>query len=384
MQPHKYLLLLGGWCLFLLFACKKSGVEKALPPDPPTGPPAAPTYTTWSPWIAISNTANKTIEVYNADSTTWDAGSRNWLFSPTTALGYSSGAIAALGDGVGDMRLHYVDGFPGKASSAFVIQGGTFLGVGAYTPQGGYVKGQELWQYTFPAAQDPNNHAVELLPDGNIVVAGFGDGTATSQYGNWIRVYNTADATGSTYAQADIIAPHALLYDTAYHRLWVGGEILINGLAYHGLFAYIIGGTRANPTITEDVDMRAVLRYGSPTIATDVPDHLKFPHDLAADFDDANTLIYGDHTGVYNFNKTTKVFIPTPGASHLYSGMDVKLKSVGKQATAYYVSTNAYNPSYEYETNRVDFFDPATGELAFSRTVPGFTIYRARIWTHAY
>lgn len=367
-------------------SCKKESVINSRPVINNTG--AAPNLkenSTWTPYIIISNTAAKTIEQYNYTSTTWNSSTAIWTFKPTTALGYSSGAITALGDGIGDMKLHYTDGFPGKAQSAFVVQGGRFLGIGAYIPSGSYVKGQKLWEYTFPTAQNPNNHAVELLPNGNIAVCGFGDGTAASTYGNWVRIYNTADATGASYAQVNIIAPHAVMLDTIYHRLWVGGEILIGGLAYHGLFAYIVGGTRTAPTITEDVSMRAVLRYGSPTNPTGVPDHLKFPHDIAPDYDNNDILYYGDHTGMYTYNKITKTFTSTPGASHLYTGTDVKVKSVGKmQGTGYYVSTNAYNPTYPYETNKVDFFDPVTGALAFSRSVSGFTIYRAHIWTHVY
>jgi hypothetical protein len=339
---------------------------------------------TWSPWVAISNTTDKTLEIYNYTSTTWNSTTRNWLFKPTTALGYSSGAVTALGAGMGDFRLHYTTGFPSKAASAIVVQGGRWLGIGAYIPLGSYVKGQKLWEHTFSTTEDPNNHAVELLPNGNIAVAGYGNGSATSPNGNWVRIYNTADATGASYAQADIICPHALLYDSIGQRLWVGGQILIGGLAYHGVFAYIIGGTRTSPTITEDVSLRAVLRYGNPTSPTGAPDHLKWPHDLAADFDNRNLLYYGDHTGVYVFNKTTKTYTPTPGASHRYSGTDVALKSIGKQADGYYISTVADNPSYPYYSNKVDFYDPATGAFAFSRYVANYTIYRARVWTHPY
>ncbi len=383
---YKYVFLYSGLLLAMQYniSCE-TDISNNVNPSKSAGQlPNLKSSDTWSPWIAISNTANKTLEIYNYNSTTWNSTTRNWLFKPTTALGYSSGAITALGDGIGDARLHYTDGFPNKAQSAFVVQGGRFLGIGAYIPLGSYVKGQKLWEYTFPTTQNPNNHAVELLPNGNIVVAGFGDGTATSPYGNWVRIYNTSDASGSSYAQANIICPHALLVDTIYHKLWVGGQIIIGGLSYHGLFAYNIGGTRTNPTITEDTSFRSVLRYGNPTSPTGAPDHLKFPHDLAADYDDDNKLIYGDHTGVYIFNKITKTFTSSPGASHRYSGTDVKLKSVGKQAGGKYVSTDAYNPSYPYETNKVDFFDPVSGALSFSRTVSGFTIYRARIWTHVY
>lgn len=375
-------------CIITAIQCKKPDLpqgelEKKL--DAQSQLNAANDITTWTPWIAISNTNDKTIEIYNYSNTTWDASTRNWVFKPTTALGYSSGAITALKVGIGDMRLHYVSGFPNKAQSAFAIQGGRYLAIGAYIPQGSYVKGQKLWEYTYSTAQDPNGHAIELLPDGNLVVAGFGDGSATSTNGNWVRIYNTADPTGASYAQANIWCPHALLLDTIYHRLWVGAQINIGGVTHHGIFAYQIGGTRTSPTLTEDVSLRAVLPFGHPTSPTANANRLMYPHDITTEYDNDHTLIYGDHTGVYRFNKQTKVFTPTPGASHLYTGSQVRLKSASKMQGGYYVTTHAYDPaSHEYHTNKVDFFDAATGGLAFSRYVPAFTIYRARVWTHVY
>lgn len=373
-------------CMMVAVQCKKAASPEA---DMKSGTGGEENttndITTWTPWIAISNTADKTIEIYRYNHTTWDATTREWSFKPTTALGYSSGAVSAMGVGVGDMRLHYVSGFSGKAESAFAIQGGRYLAIGAYIPSGSYVKGQKLWEYTFPSSQDPNNHAVELLPDGNLVVAGFGDGTASSTYGNWVRIYNTADATGASYAQVNIQGPHALLLDTIYHRLWVGAEINIGGVRHQGLFAYIIGGTRTSPTLTEDVSLRAVLPFGHPSSILADANRLMYPHDLTAEYDNDDVLIYGDHTGVYRFNKQTKAFTPTPGASHLYTGSQVRLKSASKMQGGYYVTTHAYNPTvHEYHTNKVDFFDASTGAIAFSRYVPGYTIYRARVWTHVY
>ncbi|HEY0273608.1 MAG TPA: hypothetical protein VGC22_10515 [Chitinophaga sp.] len=335
-----------------------------------------------TPWIAISNTDDKTIEVYNYNDPVWNSTTRNWLFKPTPALGFSAGAVTALGAGVGDMRLHYTSGFPGKAKTIMAIQGGRWLGIAAYSPLGSYRKGQKLWELTYPENEDPNDHAVELLPNGNLVVAGFGNGTQ-SPYGNWIRVYNTATPDTAQYAQVRLTGAHALYYDTHAQRLWAGGQVIINGKAHHGIFAYIIGGTRAQPTIVEDTSLRAVLPYGDPVGSP--ANALKWPHDITPDYDDYGKLIYADHTGVYLYNKQTKQFVATPGASHkfAYDGVDIPIKSAGKEAAGgYYVVTNVSDaPRHPYETNSVDFYDPVSGALVFQRFVKGYTIYRARIWT---
>jgi len=337
-----------------------------------------------TPLVAISNANDKTLEIYHYASKVWDTSTCAWRFKPVATLGYRPDAIKALGAGIGDMRMHYTDGFRGRAISAFAIQGGRFLAIGAYVPQGNLVKGQKLWQYLFPADQDPNNHAIELLPNGNIAVAGYGN-HPDNGYGNWIRIYNTATDTSSNYAEATLIGAHALLYDTVYHRLWAGGQMIVDGRAKHGIFAYVIGGSRYAPTIQEDTTYRTVFPFGKPTDPTGVPDALKWPHDLAPDYDDPNKLYYADHTGVYIYDKIAKTLTATLGDSHRFFGEDIAIKSVGKQARGNYVVTEAWNPGIsKYHTNKVDFYDSLTGTLLFSRYVDGYSVYRARIWTPIY
>ncbi|WP_316814365.1 DUF6528 family protein [Pedobacter heparinus] len=337
---------------------------------------------TWSPWVAISNTTNQTLEIYNYNTTTWNSTTANWIFKPTTTLGFSSGALTAIEGGFGDQRLHYVTGFPSKASSAVAVQGGRWLGICAYIPLGSYVKGQKLWEKTYAAADDPNNHAIELLPNGNLAVAGYGGSAAGA--GNWIRIYNTANpAVTNDYAQITLKGAHALLWDPAYNLLWAGGQVEVDGTNYHGVFAYTIGGTRENPTITEVVSKRSVKTWRNAAN----PNGFRYPHDLQPDYDNDDKMFYSDHTGVYEYNKITKVFTRAPGAAGLYVAPadNVTLKSAGKQADGKYVITKTDNLApCQYTTNNVEFYDGTTGAFAFSRSVSACTIYRARVWTHPY
>lgn len=340
------------------------------------------TADTWTPWIAISNTTNKTLEIYNYTTTSWNSTTANWVFKPTTGLGFSSGAVTAMGAGIGDQRVHYVSGFPNKAASAVAVQGGRWLGICAYIPQGSYVKGQKLWEKTYAVADDPNNHAIELLPNGNLAVAGFG-GRQPGK-GSWIRIYNTANpSVTEDYAQTHLRGAHALLWDSAHNLLWAGGQILINNIYYHGIFAYVIGGTRENPTIKEDTSRRGVRTFRDDTN----PNGLRYPHDLQPDYDDDDKMYYSDHSGLYVYHKVNKTFTRVPGVAGHYvapSGT-VLMKSGGKQAwNKRYVVTEVSSSSCEYTTPKVSFYDGTTGALVFSRSVSNCTIYRARVWTHLY
>lgn len=329
--------------------------------------------------IAVSNTAEKSLEVYNYSDAIWDASTRLWRFKPVPVLGYSPDAIKSMGAGVGDMRLRDTNGFPNRAASVCALQGGRWLAVAVCEPAGTHVKGQKLWEKIYPAADDPNNHAVELLPNGNIAVAATGQRRPGK--GDWIRIYNTSDpAVTDVYAETPLYAAHALLWDPAYNVLWAGGTIHIDGRQWHGIFAYVIGGTRERPTITEDISKRSIKPRGA------APGGLKWPHDISPDFDDINKLWYADHSGVYIYDKISKTFTLAPGKARRFD--EVSIKSVGKLAgkKGEIVITEASGTSgpCRYTTNTVSFYDPGTGNPTSTRTAPACTIYRARIWSPRY
>ncbi|MDF9828242.1 hypothetical protein M2447_002360 [Ereboglobus sp. PH5-10] len=365
-----------------LLICAISAAPSPAPTSATNKPNAARDHqkiTSGMDCIAISNTAEKSVEIHNYNDTTWDASTRLWQFKPVPELGFSPDAIKAMGAGVGDLKLRNTTGFPGKAASACAVQGGRWLAVVAHEPAGNHVKGQKLWEKIYPPAEDPNNHAVELLPNGNLAVAGTGQRRPGK--GNWVRIYNTSNpAVTDDYAEAPLYAAHALLWDPAYNILWAGGTIHIEGKEWHGIFAYIIGGTRERPTITEDVSKRSIRPRGAS------PNGLKWPHDLSPDFDDINKLWYADHSGVYVYNKTEKTFTPAPGDARRFDGVNIKSagKLPGKNGKIIVTESSNKPGPCRYTTNTVSFYDPATGDLSFTRTTPACTIYRARIWSPRY
>lgn len=336
---------------------------------------------TWSPYVGICNTTNKTLEVYHYTKTSWTTSNALWIFKPTTALGFSANAVTSY-EGIGDFRLHHVTGFPNKAESAVAMQGGKWLGICVYNtiPGSSYIKGQKLWEKIYASNEDPNNHAIELLPNGNIAVAGYG---GKSDAGHWVRIYNTSNPNVTNdYTQTYLKQAHALLWDPLYNVLWAGGQIMINDSTYHGIFAYNVGGTRENPTLIEDVSKRSVRKWRKASN----PDGLRYPHDLQPNFDDDSKMIYSDHTGVYLYDKVAKTFTRAPGPAGFYVAPndDILMKSAGKQANGKYVITEVSSSSCTYYTPKVQFFDGDTGAFLFSRSVDNCTIYRARVFTHPY
>ncbi len=356
-----------------------TSAAQAAPNNKPDDAHNHPKGKSGTPLIAISNTADKSFAVYDYNDTIWDASTRLWYFKPTPELGYSPDAIKAMGHGVGDLKVRDTNGFPGRAVSACVVQGGRWLAVITHEPAGSHVKGQKLWEKIYPKEDDPNNHAVELLPNGNIAVAGTGQ--RRPEKGHWVRIYNTSDpAVTDSYVETPLFAAHALLWDPAYNVLWAGGAIYIDGKQWHGIFAYVIGGTRERPTITEDLSKRSIRPRGK------APDGLKWPHDISPDFDDIDTLWYADHSGVFRYDKKAKTFTLAPGKARRFD--EVNIKSAGRLAgrkgeIVITESSNAPGPC-RYTTDTVSFYDPDTGEAAFTRTAPACTIYRARIWSPRY
>lgn len=76
-----------------------------------------------------------------------------------------------------------------------------------------YPDGQRVWQTDLTAY---NPHSVEVSPDGRIAAA-------ASSEGNEVRFFDTADASGSTYAAVAFTDAHGVLYDPARECYWVIG-----------------------------------------------------------------------------------------------------------------------------------------------------------------
>ncbi len=143
-----------------------------------------------------------------------------YTFTPTSALGYSTGSTYA--HRIDEFRIRY-----SETLQSFVA---------GFTSSSGYVglaeipSGKCLWQ-TSLAGYGP--HSIEYLPDGNTAVALSGNGDETK---SCIRVYATSSGrkTENRYAEADLDGAHAVLWDDVRGILWALGTQAVKAYAVEG------------------------------------------------------------------------------------------------------------------------------------------------------
>ena len=319
-------------------------------------------------WIATTNqNSNHRIEVYDPAVFNWDTpAALKWSWKPATANGYSSYEVS-LWDNPTDVKLRNTTVFSGT-SQAIAASGGILATIAAYP------SGARKWIIGF--APHTGVHSVELLPNGNIAVAAAGETGYT--VGNWIRVYSSSQAApnDTNYDQFNLASAHATLWDPSLNRLWVTGYLKVRRAGkpdtnMHVLTPLIVGGTAANPTLTEDSVRRSVLPGA-------------WGHDVYPVYYDNNKLWVTMNTdfhngGAYIYDKTTKLFTAAPGASN----RDF-VKSIGNQPSGQIVETRPRpNPASGWVTDTVDFYAPS-GALNAQRAVTGAKFYKARVFDPDY
>lgn len=285
-------------------------------------------------WVAVLDVTGDKINVYDIYAQYWLTPARKMSWSPTVARSYSTAEVAAWGD-PRDVRIRQ-----SPWGGAWAAVGGNLATITIQST------GHRRWALDLGAGTIPDG--VELLPDGNIVVAAKG--------GNWVRVYNSSQGTSSTgYAQYNITAPTAVLWDPVNNVIRVTGSI--NGTAV--LAALTVGGTSAAPALTEDVSLRSTL----PTAgAQDVTDFAGDP----------NKLWVCTNTGVYIYNKTTKTFTPI-GNFAFRSGV----RSCINQISGRLIQADPVNAAH------IDFC-ASNGVWHQWQNLVGTSNYRVRIWKYDY
>jgi len=310
-------------------------------------------------FIGCCNMANSKIEVYDSQYyTSFDqSGSLKWSWAPTTALGFTSTEISA-----------WAHPYSVKRRMSSVWSGSTQV-VAAASRDGlcticrfvGGTVGQKLWAKNVGSGVYP--HGIEILPNGNVAIAGRKNGA-----GGWIRVYTSSQGPSSgNYAQYNLDWAHEVLWDPAYNRLWAIGEV--PGGPTDILVALIVGGTAAAPTLTEDLSMRAIL----PSTGG---------HDIAAFYYDVDKLWITDHNGVYIYDKTTKTFTNSPGAS-----FRTDVKGISNQPIGHIVQAKPNNTLCTLNTwctIKAEFWDGTTGAWLYNRTRTGAAFYKCKVWWYAY
>ncbi len=152
---------------------------------------------------------------------------------------------------------------------------------GGYASMVTYPEKKELWEVSDSGG---NPHSVEILPDGNVLVA---SSTGT------IRLYHTSalvsdpDAKVTQALEYELAGAHGLLWDPKYNCLWAIGDV--------ELACYKVEGTGASAKLVKDTARTKRL-----------PDN--WGHDLSADFTDSDKLWLTTGNFVYRFDKTSATF----------------------------------------------------------------------------
>jgi len=295
------------------------------------------------------------IVVYKQEAPDWnDASAVLWEWTPTKELGYigfdRKGNLSANRrkiDGIADAKLRYNDFYGGYVVATVCGQG--------YLCLIDYETKECL--YCYNDSTEINPHAVELLPDGNMVVA--------SSVGNSVTIYaaTQGDARGY-FARYPLMCAHGLLWDSDLNVLWALGK--------EELLAYEVGGTLEKPEL--------ILKrtYNVPA------EPIEEGHDLYPVYGDGGKLWITVSKEVYQFDKMTgrcsKDFEFYNRVSGEYN------KSIGNQPFS-----NTFVRAYPKEkggwrTDTIQLFRPdGKGEYTLeSHTQIGTGYYKARVWYPEY
>lgn len=285
-------------------------------------------------WVATLDVTGDKINVYDIYAQFWTTAARKMSWSPTTARGYSAAEVSAWGD-PRDVRIRQ-----SPWGGAWAAVAGNLATIAIQST------GNKRWAINLGAGTTP--HGVELLPNGNIVVA--------AKDGNWVRIYTSSQSTSSTtYTQFSITAPTAVLWDPVSNVIRVTGSI--GGTSV--LASLTVGGTAAAPTLIENVSLRSTLPTAGGQDVTDFAG-------------DPNKLWVCTSTGVYTYNKTSKAFTAI-GNYAFRSGV----KSCINQISGRLIQASPANSAH------IDFCS-SNGTWHQFQNLTGSSNYRVRIWKYDY
>ncbi|MBS0028944.1 DUF6528 family protein [Chitinophaga sp. 22321] len=311
-------------------------------------------------WVATTNEVLNRIEVYDPADASWNSSTMKWSWMPTTALSYNATSEIPLWTAPTDIKVRNNTVF---ANTAQVITATSYrlATIARYTGTG--TKGQKLWVMGFN--DTTSLHAMEILPDGNCVVASAGKKWPQG----WIRIYSSSQPSPNhgVNTQYYFASAHAVLWDATHQVLWALG----NQLRKYKYNTVISGGTITNPKLELDTSY----------------DSLPSPwgHDLAADVNNPDQLLLTTNGGVYTFHISTGTFDSIPGAA--YGSFTKSISSQPGQNTLIETRPSSGCPLYpasDWCTSVVNFYNAASGAATGSRTVSGSAIYKAKAFDPNY
>lgn len=299
-------------------------------------------------WIAVTDQKGHQILLLDSKEDNWDSEyAVKWSWQPTSKNGFDKGQIIGW-KSPSDVRFRESDFFGGTVMLACDSHGlGTLVS---------YPSGKRLWSINVgdPTETENNLHAIELLPNGNVVMA------ATS--GGYIRVYTASQgADAISYAEFQLKDAHGALWDPEKELLWV--------LGYDYLTALRVEGEDDSPRLVEETSYRTKL----PSL---------YGHDLQPVYGNTNRLWVTTGMGVYQFIKSEKSWDSQyPGAfgASFKNINRSNVKSVGNHAIDHSViEVKPTGVLHAWCTNQVEFFYPDAEPNYKVKIRTDMAIYKAR------
>lgn len=309
-------------------------------------------------WVAITNQTTRKIEVYDPADPSWTTP--KWAWMPTTELSYNATSELPLWATPTDIKVRNNTVFEGTAQ---VITATSYrlATIARYTGTG--TRGQKLWVMGFN--DTTSLHAMEILPDGNCVVASAGKAWPQG----WVRIYSSSQPSPNhgVNTQYFFTAAHAVLWDSTHQVLWALG----NELRKYKYNTPASGGTITNPKLYLDTSYKVL-----PSA---------WGHDLAADVNNPDQLLLTTNGGVYIFHVSTGKFSDVPGAAQRTFVKAISSQPGQNTLVETQPSTGCpLYPANTWCTSVVNFYDAASGEATGSRTVSGAAIYKGKTFDPNY
>ncbi|MGN7819347.1 hypothetical protein HGH92_04090 [Chitinophaga varians] len=306
-------------------------------------------------WVAITNQATKKIEVYDPADASWTTAKWSWM--PTTALSYNATSEIPLWEAPTDIKVRNNAIFDNTAQ---VITATSYrlATIARYTGTG--TRGQKLWVMGFN--DTTSLHAMEILPDGNCVVASAGKEWPQG----WIRIYSSSQPVPNHGVNTQYYFPaaHAVLWDNTHQVLWALG----NQLRKYGYNTPNSGGSTTNPKL------ELLVTYNVLPSA--------WGHDLSADVNNPDQLLLSTNGGVYIFHVSNGTFSSMPGAAQ--QTFVKAISSQPGQNTLVETRPSSGCTINSWCTSVVNFYNASNGNATGSRTVSGSAIYKAKTFDPNY
>ena len=227
-----------------------------------------------------------------------------WQWSPTTAQGWGNITTASLAGALSEAKVRW--------SAQYNTNVVLFCSSRGYAGMIEYPSGKCLWKTE--VGQSP--HSIELLPNGDIVVASSGGGTWEN---GRLYYYDLKDGAYTYNGEYELNGAHGLSWDPDNQLLWA--------LGFPKLVAYTLG---------TDSDGKGTLKLAEGK-GCNVPNGTG--HDLVVDYRNSDILWLTDSKGVYQFSKSqNKLLTEYPHSATLKSVPAVKGMGIFSDSVLFCVS----------------------------------------------